>query len=322
MDVLTGFLDGPRARDAFLLRASLRPPWCVDIRDRAPLSLVAVVSDEAWLLPETGPPVGLAVGDVALVRGPAPYRCADDPATPVQAIIHPGQRCTSVDGRELLGPVTGEAGEWGFGGVRTWGNTSGPTSLLVGTYPVDGQLGRALLDALPPILKMSATDWDSPLLALLHTEIGREAPGQQAMLDRLLDLVLIAVLRAWFARPDSDAPRWYRAMSDPVVGKALRLIHESPATSWTVASLAAAAGVSRAGFARRFTARVGEPPLTYLTGWRLAVAADLLRGTDATLSAVARQVGYGGPYALSAAFKRRHGVSPGRYRAEVTTGPE
>ena len=123
-----------------------------------------------------------------------------------------------------------------------------------------------------------------------------------------------AVLRAWFARPDAEAPAWYRANGDPVVGRALRLLHHNPSHPWTVATLAAEVGVSRAALARRFTELVGEPPMTFLTGWRLALAADLLRDPDATLGAVAHQVGYGSPFALSAAFKRVRGISPQQHR--------
>ncbi|MFD7635164.1 helix-turn-helix transcriptional regulator, partial [Streptomyces sp. NPDC059873] len=131
----------------------------------------------------------------------------------------------------------------------------------------------------------------------------------------VLDLMLIAVLRAWFSRPGAEAPGWYRAMADPAVGNALRLLQNEPARPWTVASLAAACGVSRAGLARRFSELVGEPPMAYLTGWRLARAGDLLRGTDATVESVARKVGYSGSFALSAAFKRVRGVSPQEYRS-------
>jgi AraC-like DNA-binding protein len=100
-----------------------------------------------------------------------------------------------------------------------------------------------------------------------------------------------------------------------VVGAALRLLHDEPAHPWTVAALAARTGVSRAALARRFSDLVGEPPMTYLTDLRLALAADLLREPDATVAAVARRVGYGSAFALSAAFKRERGVSPQEHRA-------
>jgi AraC-like DNA-binding protein len=131
----------------------------------------------------------------------------------------------------------------------------------------------------------------------------------------LLDLLLIAVLRAWFPRPDGHAPGWYRAHADPVVGHALRLMHHNPAHPWTLAELAREVGISRAALARRFHKLVGEPPMTFLAGWRIALAGDLLLEPGATLASVAHQVGYGSAFALSSAFKRVRGMSPQQYRA-------
>jgi AraC-like DNA-binding protein len=148
-------------------------------------------------------------------------------------------------------------------------------------------------------------------------EIARDQPGQEVVLDRLLDLLVIAALRAWFSRPEAETPAWYRALADPVVGRVPRLVQDDPARPWTVASLAAAAGVSRAALARRFSDLVGEPPMTYLTGWRLALAADRLRKTDDTLDAIARQVGYSSAFALSSAFKRVYGISPREHRTRA-----
>ena len=98
------------------------------------------------------------------------------------------------------------------------------------------------------------------------------------------------------------------------------MLHDHPAKPWTVATLAAGIGISRAALARRFTELVGEPPMTYLTNWRLALAADLLLEPDATVGAVAHQVGYGSPFALSAAFKRVRGLSPQQHRVGVSAG--
>jgi len=311
MDALTGLLDGPRARGAFLLRAVLDPPWSVRVRDRAPLSLVTPVQGRAWVVPDGGGAVRLGPGDVAVMRGPDPYTFADDPATPPRVVIHPGGRSATPDGEDLCDAM-------GLG-VRTWGNApDGSTVLLIGTYRMPGEIGRRLLEALPALLVLTDDAWDCPLVPLLGQEVGRAEPGQEAVLDRLLDLLLVNVVRAWLARPEAGTPAWYRAHRDPVVGRALRLLHDEPAHPWTVAALAARAGVSRATLARRFTALVGEPPMTHLTNRRLSLAADLLRGTDATIASVARRVGYGSAFALSTAFRRVYGVSPQRYR----TGPE
>ncbi|HEX6343138.1 AraC family transcriptional regulator [Umezawaea sp.] len=306
MDALAGLLDGPRARGAFLLRSVLDPPWSIRVQDEAPLTVVSVVRGHAWIVPPgAAEPVPLVAGDVAVVLGPEPYTVADHPDTVPQAVIHPGQRCETPDGRGL-------AASMGLG-VRTWGtNPDGGTMMLTGAYPVRGEVSRRLLDALPTLLVLREDEWDCPVVPLLAAEIAKDEPGQEAVLDRLLDLLLIAVLRAWFAR--ADAPAWYRALADPVVGRAVRLLQHNPAHPWTVAGLAAEVGVSRAALARRFTDLVGEPPMAFLTGWRLALAADLLRGTDATVGAVARQVGYGSSFSLSTAFKRERGVSPQEYR--------
>lgn len=307
MDVLSSFLDGPRARGAFLLRSILEPPWSLRIQDEAPLTLVAMVAGEAWITFDGGRPGLIAAGDVGIIRGPAPYTVADDPSTPPNIVIHPGQYCTTPSGEHLA-----EAMDLG---VRTWGNSAGGSVvMLIGTYASAGEVSRRLLDALPPLTLLRAGTWDSPAVTLLADEIVKDEPGQTVVLDRLLDLLLVTGLRASFARAGAEMPAWYRAHGDPVVGSALRRMHEAPAHPWTVAELAAAAGVSRAALARRFHGLVGEPPMAFLTGWRLALAADLLLEPAATVTAVARQVGYGSPFTFSTAFKRRYGESPSAYR--------
>lgn len=312
MDALAGLLDGPRAQGAFLLRAILEPPWSLRVQDDAPLTVVAMVTGEAYVFPDRGEPAHLRPGDVAIARGPGPYTVADPPTTAPQVVIHPGQRCATPTGEDLHDAMDL--------GVRTWGNRAdGPTSMLVGTYQLRGDISQRLLAALPTLLVIPDRG-DSPLLRFLGDEIAKEEPGQEVILDRLLDLLLVDVLRTWFARPEANPPAWYRAHADPVVGRALQLLHHHPDHPWTVASLAAKAGVSRAGLARRFTELVGEPPMSYLTGWRLALAADLLREPDTTIGAVARQVGYASGFALSTAFKRVRGISPQEHRVRAARG--
>ena len=307
MDPLADLLDGPRARNAFLLRSVLDPPWALRIQDEAPLTLVTVVSGAAWIVLAEREPVRVTPGDVAILRGPDHYTVADDPATVPQVIIHPGQRCETPDGEPLHQAMDL--------GVRTWGNSpAGETVMLTGTYEFAGEISRRLLRALPPLLVLEAAHSDATLTGLLAAEIVKDEPGQEAVLDRMLDLLLISTLRAWFSRPEGQAPAWYRAQRDPVVGAALRMLQNNPAHPWSVASLARATHVSRAALARRFNELVGEPPMTFLTGWRLDLAADLLCETDATIGAVAEQVGYGSPFALSTAFKRVLGVSPQQHR--------
>ncbi|MCP4306705.1 MAG: AraC family transcriptional regulator [bacterium] len=307
MDSLVGLLDGPRARGAFVLRSVMEPPWSLRIQDEAPLTVASIVEGEAWVTPDGGEPEKMDAGDVAVMRGPNPYTFADHPDTPRNIIIHPGQICTTLDGEDLAERMDL--------GVRTWGNDlDGSTTMLTGTYEMHSEVGDRLLRSLPDLVVLREGTADLPVIDLLNQEIGKEEPGQEAVLDRLLDLLVIAVLRAWFSRPEADAPAWYLAYSDPVVGPAIRMLQNDPSRQWTVASLADAVGVSRATLARRFSEMVGVPPMTYLTEWRIAVAADLLQHGNLTIGAVASRVGYGSPFALSTAFKRLQGVSPAEYR--------
>jgi AraC-like DNA-binding protein len=309
VDALAGLLDGPRAQGAFLLKVVMAPPWSLRIADEAPLAIFTMLDGTACLVhPGLDEPVHLRSGDTVVARGPDHYTVADAPDRPPTMTVGPGGDCRDATGRHLADPLRL--------GVRSWGNdAAGPTTFLTGSYALTGEVGARLLRALPPAVVLRGTEWDSPVATLLATEIERDAPGQEAVLDRLLDLLLITALRAWFARPQAHPPAWYAASADPVVGRALQLLHHNPAHQWTVAALARAAGVSRATLARRFTDLVGEPPMAFLTGWRLALAADLLRDPDTTLATVARHVGYGSPFALSSAFKRAHGVSPRVHRA-------
>lgn len=339
MDAISSLLDGPRARRAFLLQVVMEPPFAIRVTDEAPLSLIAATEGSMVLVDvATSMEVTLAPGDVALARGPllapltapsAPgrsgqghYLIADDVGTEVQVVILPGQVCALPDGVEVkVADVLG---------TRTWGSATGGTgsgadgdgvAMIVGTYERAGEVSRRLLEALPALAVVRSGPATQPLVDLLAGEIVRDEPGQEAVLDRLLDLLLVTTVRTWFAGPEADTPAWYRANDDPVVGHALRLLHQEPAAPWTVATLAREVGVSRATLARRFADEVGETPMAYLTEWRLALAADLLREPDATVAAVARQVGYGTGFALSAAFSRVRGISPSEHRALDVASP-
>ncbi|MEO5899480.1 MAG: AraC family transcriptional regulator [Ilumatobacteraceae bacterium] len=310
MDVMAGLLEGPRARNAFLLRTTMDPPWSMRIEDEAPLTLVAIVRGAAWVTVGADE-VRLGAGDVAVVCGPDHYTVADDVATAPQIRILPGQECVTLTDDPLS--MTMDLG------VRSWGNAvDGTTMMLTGTYEGHSALSQELLGALPAVVVVRRDERDAPLVDLLRTEITRDEPGQQVVLDRLLDLLLVDVLRTWLTRQGSGAPAWWRASRDPIVGAMMRLVHDEPARPWTIAAMASSIGVSRANLARRFTELVGEPPIAYLTRWRLALAADLLCDPRATVTGVAPQVGYGSPFALSTAFKRAYGISPAAHRAGAT----
>ena len=196
--------------------------------------------------------------------------------------------------------------------IRMWGNAAeGETEMLTGTYVLDGEVSRRLLRALPPLIVLRDDEWDCPRdPAPARRDRRRTTPARRPCSTGSSTCSLIAVLRAWFARPEADAPSWYRAYSDPTIGRALRLLHHDPSRQWTVADLARETGMSRAALARRFHQLVGEPPMSFLTDWRIALAADLLLEPGATIGSVAHEVGYGSPFALSTAFKRLRGDQP------------
>lgn len=310
IDEFSGLLEGPRARGAFTLRGLLASPWSMRIEADSPLTMIAVVRGAIHIEHDNGETVWLGPGDVAITRAPGHYTVADHPETETTIHVYPGQDCRAPDGRSLYEEMDL--------GVRTWGNDpDAPTLMLIGSYESMSDVSDRLRNTLPPLLWVKNEEWDSPLIQMLSDEMARDAPGQAAVLDRLLDMLLIAILRTWFNRNETEKLPWYQAKGDRVVVRALKLIHQDPAHPWTLVNLAAKVGVSRAALARRFHDVVGEPPMSFLTQWRLALAADLLCETDETIGTVAEQVGYSSPYALSSAFKRVRGVSPKEHRSKA-----
>lgn len=258
----------------------------------------------------------LGPGDAAIIKGARPYVLADNRASRPSVVIEPGQVCRPLADVTAATPFPSPDG-------RTWGNAPDPDSadcaFLVGVYELPGQVTGNLLQDLPDLTVVRAGDVNTAAIDLLNSELQRDARGQELVLDRLVDLILIDTLRAWLVIAGDTAPAWWRTQHDTVAGAALTLMHDHPETQWTLATLADACGVSRATFARRFAEQVGEPPLSYLTRWRLARACDLLRTETSTVQHVARQVGYTNAFAFSAAFKRRYGQSPREHRQAVRT---
>lgn len=326
MDTLSTVLTGHRARGADLLRCEMTGPWSLSIEDEAAVGVVVMLRGRAHLGPsapgsvtpegrgEVNRPVELHAGDVAIVREAGPYVFADRSGRPPTVVIGPGNVCRSLTGEPL-------ATSMGVG-TRTWGNAAvGETAFVTATWELASQVTGRLLDALPTVAVVPAERADRSLADLLAREVQREQPGQDVVLDRLVDLVLVASLRQWFDSPGAEPPSWWAAQGDPVVGRALSALHDRPAEPWTLERLAAECSVSRATLARRFTALVGGPPMTYLTEWRLSIAADLLADGGRSVEGVARDVGYSNAFAFSTAFKRAHGQSPGAFRRRRPRDP-
>jgi AraC-like DNA-binding protein len=196
---------------------------------------------------------------------------------------------------------------------------------LCGAYQLDPARAHPLLTGLPEIVHLPARPGHRPELRaavdLLGGELGQRRPGADAIVPALLDTLLLYILRAWLEEQSAHGTGtgWAAALRDPAITAALDSIHRDPAAPWTVERLGIQAGLSRAAFARRFTALVGQPPLTYLTWWRMTIAAHMLHDSDAPLSTVAKKAGYGSEFAFAAAFKRQYGTAPGKYRRQSRT---
>ncbi|MFG1942080.1 AraC family transcriptional regulator [Nonomuraea sp. NPDC048826] len=305
MDVLSDVIAGMRIGLPHSVRVAWRAPW----GQRFPgmpgsAGFQVILQGSCWLRPDSGEPIQLHVGDVLFFPHGHGYALADSPATEVA-----DSHCEPDAEIELFASASA-------------GGSGAATVTLCGGYRLDQTRGHPLLRDLPELIHLPARLGENPELraavALLAAEIANPGPGADTVVASLLDTLLLYILRAYM---DVDGERctvggWAAALADPGISAALEAVHGDPAHPWTVATLADLAGLSRAAFARRFAQLVGRPPLGYLTWWRLSTAARLLRSTDAPLSEVARRVGYGSEFAFANAFKRAHGVAPGRYRRD------
>lgn len=305
MDELSGFLEGPVAQPATTFRSAFTGSWSFRVDDLPTLALVGVVRGAAWVTPADGVPIRVRAGDVALVLGPEPYVVSSAADVPPEVVVRAAERWTPVDAPDERHGLA----------AREWGREPKPsTVVVVGSYDSEGEISRRMLESLPSSLVVPSRELDTPLLSLLDEEAARGAAGQDALVRRLLDLLFLATVRAWYRRPEADLPVWYEAYEDPMVADALRLIHADPSAPWSVESIADEVGGTRTTLARRFTDMTGETPMAYLARYRLNLAADLFRATDFGLAEVCERVGYSTVYALSTAFKRVHGFNPSYHR--------
>ncbi|MFC6593658.1 AraC family transcriptional regulator [Kitasatospora paranensis] len=322
MDVVSDAISAVRIGQPSSNRLRVGGSWCTRIPGYDGAGFHVVLAGTCWLLPDGGAPVALGTGDTVLLPHGTGHVIADSPvdaATAARALpfdldggFDPGPdgrlpRRPAADGRTA--PATGPPA------------TGAPVEVevLCGKYRLDRSRVHPLMAELPQVVHLPHRVGGHPELRaaidLLGSELAGRRPGGCVAVPSLLDLLFVYMIRSWMAEAATGA--WPAALGDPVVSAALRALHSDPAAPWTNERLAADTGVSRATLARRFTALVGRAPMAYLTWWRLTLAATQLRETPHALAAVARTVGYSSPYALSHAFAREFGTTPGRYRANA-----
>lgn len=316
MDAFSEVLSGVRLKGAMFFTAEFSAPWRIStphcrvlapaLAPGAPHIVVYhfVVEGTARAGVEGRPDLELSPGDIVVFPQGDPHHLSAGPETEAVENAALLQRITTGD----LSPMHG-----GGGGAVT--------RFVCGYLTLDPLLCGPILESLPPILKVNvrtdrAGHWlEQSILHLLEEAVSDRA-GSDAMLAKLSEVLFVDTVRRYVAGLSNQTTGWLAGARDPVVGKSLALLHRRPEHSWTIAELATTVGVSRSALVARFTRYLSDPPMAYLTGWRLRLAAQALTSSPKGIADVAAAVGYESEAAFNRAFKRAFGVPPARYRRQ------
>jgi AraC-like DNA-binding protein len=264
--------------------------WGVSFRKRDDLLFCWVEQGECQLLSSQAPPLDLGPNDFVLIRTCTGFTVTSDPsAEPVDSETEAAE---SVLGQGTQDPVT----------------------LRGGRFVFDTANENLLTGMLPSPIHVKAGDTSSQrvrsLLKINEEECSRTGPGSDFIIARLMELILVEILRSEPFRAGSTQTGLLAGLADPVTSRALSMMHKDIAHDWAVSELAQYCSVSRSTFAERFRRIVGVSPIDYLLGWRMAVARDELRQGTHSIGEIASQVGFRSPSAFSKAFTRTTGQSP------------
>lgn len=291
IDPLSDVLTVLGAKVSRRTRLEAAGAWALAFRPRERLKFVALLRGPCWLLLPGRSPEPMSVGDICLI-GRTAYAVASDP------------RLTPMDGTGLFEPPG-----------RDLARLGGDETLMIGGS-VTFAPGNAefLLGMLPDFLLVprssAASSTVGAILALMAGEGERDGMGSEIISARLADVLLVEAIRAYADNVDTFKIGWLGALSDPRLGRALRAIHADIAEPWTVAQLAAIAGMSRAAFSAEFTRRVGQPPLGYVRAWRLTLARGALARGEGDVATIAASVGYTSQSAFGHAFRSAFDTTP------------
>jgi AraC-like DNA-binding protein len=302
VDLLSEVLRELRLASATYRSLSLRAPWRLRF-DGGLRGVHVVVGGRCVLTLDGAPARTLAAGDLVVLpqAGSHVLSSPDGSRAPVISSLALAQ---STPGTRLSAGGAGEETRIVCGAFFLGEEDHPAVAGLPACIAVPGQDGQA-------------ADWLAGLSAALVAEAEEGGPGSEIVMARISDALITRALRHHLET--ADEPGWLRGLQDPYVSRALAALHANLGAPWTVASLAQAAGLSRAAFAARFTRTVGRPPMDYVLHSRIRKARALLRAEHGTVRKVAAQVGYGSEAALSAAFLRHTGTTPGAYRRSTKT---
>ena len=304
MDPLSDVLSLLKPRTYLTAGFDAGGDWAVQFGDQTGRIKCYAVTSGSCLLSVDGvdEPVRLEAGDCFVLPSGRPFRLGSDPDLPA----------APADEVFARPRVDGVAVHNGGGGLYLAG----------ARFEVDSRHAEALLGRLPPVIHLrdsgdqAAWRWS---LDRLREEVRDERPGASLVAHHLAHMMLVQALRLYLSEQPGDRVGWFFALADPGLAAAISAMHADPARRWTLAGLAALAGMSRSVFAARFRDKVGETPVTYLTRWRMMLAAERLATTRDPLARTAQSLGYESENAFSTAFKRVMGSSPRRYAREAIT---
>lgn len=318
MDVLSDVLRVIRLNGALFLNAEFREPWCVSAARGPELAQVLaqphdhmavchlIVEGRCWARFTEDEPLELVAGDVlVLPHGEAHLLGSGMNHGPLAA----------KDAVQLKLPDLGK--------VR-YGGHGASTEIVCGWFAYERDVAQPMMAPLPRMFRTCIRTrpsgvWLEESVRYAVREASSGTPGSSAISDKLAELLFVEALRGFVEALPPQPTSWLAGLRDPLVGRCIALLHQRPERDWTVAALARALSVSRTVLAERFVMLTGIPPIQYLTQWRLALAAHLLRRGRLGIARVAEQVGYDSEAAFCRAFKREYGVPPGQWRRKRLT---
>lgn len=305
MDVLSEVLDVSGVRGSAGARIAAAGDWGVEwIRDRDAV-VYAVTAGIAYLTVDGDEPRLLMTGDIVILTTGAAHSLSSAPGVDIHSCDVAAAEKARRDGDVL------RLGE---------GDTQ--TQILGASYSHDTAGSTPVFALLPAVIHFRAQELDSGLtdvVRLLGRELTRPGLATHLVLDRLVDVLLVEILRTWIAADPQVDASWWGVLRDPLLLQAVTRIHEAPGHPWTTDGLAREVATSKQTLIRRFASFAGTTPGEYLTRWRMNLAAHRLRDTDDSLEAIAADVGYTSVYAFSRAFHRERSLPPGRYRTAART---
>ncbi|WP_375554045.1 AraC family transcriptional regulator [Roseovarius mucosus] len=303
MDTLSGIVALLQPHDCVAAGFDAAGDWSIQFERHVGLKCNSVIKGGCWITVDGGKPVWLDAGDCVILPHGLPFIMS------ARSVSH------GTDANEIYAPVA-------HGGTASYGG-GGEFFMAGSRFLLSGPAVEMLIPSLPPILVVKGGE-RGEVLAWALNRIARELrapePGSALTIAHLSHLILVQALRVFLAQDHSGVTGWLAALSDLNISRAVAAIHAEPSRSWTVAGLAAEAGLSRTIFAERFRQITGRTPLGYLTQWRMLLAMDRLLASDAALARIASDVGYSSESAFAAAFKRQTGHSPRRYAREARNG--